>query len=127
MTIHAFASRRVLQGVLLCLGVGALLGAANLLWNLGIPFLVVLCAAAAILPTALGLARLPVALAIWAGQYLVFWLRVVAPSKSVDQMSGMLYVINAMAIFMPAFAVLTGAYIGIVLDRNRRTAPPPQT
>jgi hypothetical protein len=104
-----------------------LLGIANLLWNLGIPFLVALCASAAIFPAALGMARLPVALAIWAGQYLVFWLRVVAPTKSVDPMSGMLYLINAMAIFMPAFAVLTGAYIGIVLDRNRRAAHPPQT
>jgi len=124
LTINALTLRRVLQRVLLGLGFGALLATVHLRWNLGILFLVGLCGAAAFFPTGLGLARFPVAVAIWAGQYLVFWLHVIAPTKVVDEMAGILYIINGIAIFMPAVAILTGTYIGIVLDRGRRPAPP---
>jgi hypothetical protein len=126
LTINALATRRVLQRVLLGLGFGALLALVQVQWNLGFVFLVALCAAAAILPFGLGLGRFPVALAVWVGQYSVIWLRVVAPSKRADQTGAIPYILNGIIIFMPTVAVVAGAFFGLMLERNRRSAPRPQ-
>lgn len=101
------------------LALGMLIAVAHLRWNLGILYLLGLCLAAAVLPLGLRAARLPVAFAVWLGQYSMFWWHVIAPARPRDEMVGILYIINGIAIFMPAVAVLTGTYLALVLDRNR--------
>jgi hypothetical protein len=123
LTISALANRSVLQRILLGLGIGALLGFMQVQFGLGILFLIGLCGAAAILTVGLGLARFPIALAIWAGQYAVIWLRVVAPSRRFDQMGAMPSIINDIVIFMPTLATLAGTYLGLALERSRKPAP----
>ncbi len=122
MSIDGLFVRRALPRALLGLALGALLGLAHVQFGLGLVFLVGLSALSAILPIGLGLARFPIALAIWLGQYSVFWLRVMAPARSNFENAGILYIINGIQVYMPAIAILSGTYLGMLVEKNRRAS-----
>jgi hypothetical protein len=108
---------RILAG----LALGVLAG--SLIWHrgMGIVFLIALFGGTAFISLGLGPSRLLVAMAIWLGQYSIFYWRFVEPARSSVETAGPLFVIHNLFVFMPAIAVIVGAYVGLVGERIYRT------
>lgn len=108
---------RILAG----LAFGVLAGA--LIWRsgMGIVFLIALFGGTAFISLGLGTSRLLVAMAIWLGQYLIFYWRFVEPIRSALETAVPLLIVHNLFVFLPAIAVIVGAYVGLVAERIHRT------
>jgi len=111
---------RLVWRTLLGFGVGALLAFVNQRWGLGLLFLGGLCVAALFCSRGMGFARFLVAVAIWLGQYSVFWLRIIAPFEPSAEAVHAVSLLQGLMIFLPAIAIFTGTYLGLLVDRYRR-------
>ena len=94
---------------------------------MGIVFLIALFGGAALLSLALGSSRLLVAMAIWLGQYLIFHWRFVEPVSPSPETAVPLLIVSNLFVFLPAIAIIVGAYVGLA-ERIHRTpaASPPR-
>ena len=102
------------------LALGLIAGAA--IWQRGMVmmYLVALGAGVALLSIGLGLSRFLVAAAIWLGQYAVFFLKFYRPKPITLDAEAPRAITNGIFVFMPAMALIVGAYGGLLFERARR-------
>jgi hypothetical protein len=90
--------------------------------GLGISFLVAVFAGAACISIGLGPSRILVAMAIWIGQYAIFYGRFIRPAPPADDVSATpLLITHSLFVFLPGMAAFFGAYAGLLAERMKRS------
>ena len=90
--------------------------------GLGIIYLVALSAGAAFISIGLGPQRILIAIAIWVGQYAMFYWRFIRPANPADDVSATPPLItHSIFVFLPGIAVFFGAYAGLLAERMKRS------
>jgi hypothetical protein len=108
---------RVLAGLVFGLLAGLLISHSGL----GIIFLAALFAGAAFISLGLGPSRILVAIAIWVGQYVIFYWRIIRPAGPADAAATPLLITHSLFVFLPGMAVFLGAYAGLLAERMKRS------
>jgi hypothetical protein len=90
--------------------------------GLGIIYLAALFAGAAFISIGLGPQRILIAIAIWVGQYALFYWRFIRPANPADDVSATpLLITHSLFVFLPGMAVFFGAYVGLLAERMKRS------
>lgn len=111
---------RVLAGLVF----GLLAGSLILHRGLSIIFLAALFGATALLSVGLGSSRMLVALAIWVGQYSVFYLSVARPAGRSLETEAPLFIVRSFFVFLPGTAIILGGFLGLLAERIHRSPHP---
>ncbi|HTC34702.1 MAG TPA: hypothetical protein VK724_15085 [Bryobacteraceae bacterium] len=113
---------KLLARILAGLAFGLLAGLLISHSGLGIIFLAALFVGAALISLGLGPSRLLVAIAIWVGQYVIFYWRFIRPASPTDNATGAsLLIIHSMFVFLPGMVVFLGAYVGLLAERMKNS------
>jgi hypothetical protein len=112
---------RVLAGLFFGLLAGVLIRHQGL----GMIFLAALFGGTAFLSIGLGRSRLLVAIAVWLGQYVLFYWQFVRPASASVEIAAPLFITHAFFVFLPAMTIVLGAYIGLLGERMYRTPDKP--
>jgi hypothetical protein len=113
---------KLLTRVPAALAFGVLAGLLILHRGLGIIFLLALFAGTALISIGLYGARLWVAIAVWVGQYLVFYWSFIRPLTPSVETEAPIFITHSFFVFLPGMVIILGAYMGLLAERIYRSS-----